>query len=410
MRPGFTIQVKTNNYSNEWIQSLAGLIDAECSELCKKSSASLPSLFRSIPISDLHKFQWQTLIDELQNRAPIVLKILQVITSHSDSRNEQKCGDVHYPAICLVMGILLKERNRQMCGVQKILSLLLFKSGVQKQVSVIISLSTCTDSYSVIHMQTQSQLNHVNVCLSYNGLLNLLSEVSKLHQVSLQQWVAVGQRFKFVGDNVDKQIRVRDVRSNHQATMHHMYSIIAVRNRVDTAQLSCTGNTADITEVLPKDFLPSAADASAMKSNIVILVARILVTNIPSLSFLAGVVPMHIQHRYSKEMATKSDISLLDVLMENEASHAGMLAIVKAMHSYLANTNTIAGYKVLSGGDQLTRERQACARRHVMDAVTPEGRLEFTEPVIEDWHCMVVLLEVRCTLLYLMFLIIMYTP
>ena len=97
-------------------------------------------------------------------------------------------------------------------------------------------------------------------------MLNLLSEVSKLHQVPLQQWVADGQRFKFVGDNVDKQIRVRDVRSDHQATLHHMYSIIAVRNRVDTTQLSCTGNTADITKVLPKDFLPSAADVCAIRS------------------------------------------------------------------------------------------------------------------------------------------------
>lgn len=107
------------------------MINDECLELCKKSP---PSMFRKIHISELHKFQWQSLIDKLQIRAPILLKVFQVITSHSDSRNELKFGNVHFPAICMAIGILLKERNRQMCGVQKMLSLLLFKSGVQKQV------------------------------------------------------------------------------------------------------------------------------------------------------------------------------------------------------------------------------------------------------------------------------------
>ena len=241
-------------------------------------------------------------------------------------------------------------------------------------------------------MQAQSRLNHVNVCLSYTGMLDLISEVSKLHQVPLQQWIADGQRFKFAGDNVDKHIRVRDVRSDHQATLHHMYSIIAVRNRVDTSQMSCTGSTRDISCVLPKHFLPSVADVKSVRDNLVILIARILVANLPAFSFLSGVVSKHIQHCYSKEMATKSEVCFIDVLMQNEASHAGMLAIVKAMHNYLETAGP--GYRVLSGGDQLTRERQACARRHVMDAATPEGRLEFTEAVTEDWHCMVVLLEV----------------
>ena len=110
------------------------MINAECSELCKTSS---PSVFRTIHLSKLHEFQWQSFIDELQTCAPILLKIFQVITSHSDSRNENKVGNAHFPAVCMAIGILLKERNQHMCGVQKMLSLLLFKSGVEKQVSAL---------------------------------------------------------------------------------------------------------------------------------------------------------------------------------------------------------------------------------------------------------------------------------
>lgn len=55
------------------------MINDECLELCKKSP---PSMFRKIHISELHKFQWQSLIDKLQIRTPILLKVFQVITSH----------------------------------------------------------------------------------------------------------------------------------------------------------------------------------------------------------------------------------------------------------------------------------------------------------------------------------------
>ena len=191
----------------------------------------------------------------------------------------------------------------------------------------------------------QSCLNLVNVCLSYNGMLNLLSEVSRLHQIPIQGWISSGQHFKFVGDNVDKQIKVRDLRSDHYGKLYHMYSILAIRNRVDNTQMACTGCTGDISKMSLEEFLPSNADVNAIRANLVILVARILVTHIPALGFLSRMVPMHILHRYSNEMATKSEVALVDVLMENKASHAG---------SYLGS-NYKSECRVLSGGDQLTR-------------------------------------------------------
>ena len=155
-----------------------------------------------------------------------------------------------------------------------------------------------------------------------------------------------------------------------------------------------TRSVQELSGVCSASFLPSVADINAVKANLTILVARILVKHISALSFLSRVVPQHIHHKYSKEMASKSDVVLLDVLMENEASHAGMLSICRTMHNYLGNEYK-AECSVLAGGDQLTRERMACAQRHVMDADTPEGRLSHLVPVTEDWHCMVIMLQVN---------------
>ena len=91
-------------------------------------------------------------------------------------------------------------------------------------------------------------------------------------------------------------------------------------------------------------------------------------------------------------MAKKAEVSVLDVLYTNEARHQDMLDIMKHLQSYLGKdfTNTVP-----SGGDLLTCERQRCAKLHKMDSDTREERLELLEPVIEDWHALMCLFEVK---------------
>jgi len=108
-------------------------IGAECTTLCRRS---LPSLFRKISTPTLCEFNWQSMVDELQAKAPTLLRVLSTICANNDHRNQHKCGSAHYPSICMAASIILKERNREMCGVQSILSLLLFASHVDKVVSI----------------------------------------------------------------------------------------------------------------------------------------------------------------------------------------------------------------------------------------------------------------------------------
>ena len=66
----------------------------------------------------------------------------------------------------------------------------------------------------------------MNMCVSYTATLKLMDEVSMLHTVPIKQWIQDGVVFKFWGDNVDKQRRVRDLRSDHMGEMLHMFSLI----------------------------------------------------------------------------------------------------------------------------------------------------------------------------------------
>ena len=232
--------------------------------------------------------------------------------------------------------------------------------------------------------------------MSYTPTLKLIDDISKLHTIPLLQWITDDVLIKFWGDNVDKKRGVRDVRSDHHGSLLHMYSILAGRSRTNAKDLSPTGCVSSLSATSALEFLPSSEDHHAVRNNLVVVVSRILTQYIDSLSVFSKSVSAHIQHKYSKEMGRKSEVIVLDVLMKNEAKHSDMIDIMKCMQGYLGE-NYPDEKKVLSGGDQLTCERQVGAQRHTMDGDTVHDRLGILEPVTEDWHCLVSLLSVSRT-------------
>ena len=121
------------------LQRFTDTLNNEVTELCRKR-ADPPSLLRRIPIEKVPDFKWCDCIAELKSKAPILLQVLSALVSSNDNRNKQKRGDVHHPGVCMAIAILLKERNREMCEIQTLISLVLFTSRVQKQVHMNIYL------------------------------------------------------------------------------------------------------------------------------------------------------------------------------------------------------------------------------------------------------------------------------
>ena len=178
--------------------------------------------------------------------------------------------------------------------------------------------------------------------------------------------------------------------------MLHMCSLLATRSQLPPLDLSNTGQVKNVNSLPWESFLPTQEDIDGVRSNLVVLVSRLLVQYFKDLTFLSKYVPNHIKHKYSQQMSKKSEVAVLDVLMKNEATSTGMLDIMKAMQDYLGDDYP-PQKKVASGGDQLTSERQAAAKRHMMDCDTPKDRLQLVEPQTEDWHCIVCMLKVSYT-------------
>lgn len=103
------------------------LVNDECATICRKNSGSEQvSLFRKMPFSALQEFKWAACVTELEDKCPFLYRLFTTIVSHSDHRNTNKCGSNHIPGVCMCIAVLLKERNREMSGIQTYISLALF--------------------------------------------------------------------------------------------------------------------------------------------------------------------------------------------------------------------------------------------------------------------------------------------
>ena len=116
-------------------------ISDECKTLCRNLPDHI-SQFRSIPVTKLVEFTWVGLIEELEAKAPTLVHLITAIVSHRDHLNKSKVGTAHYPGICAVAALLLKERNREMCGLQSLVSVMMYLCHCEKQVCISIHVRT----------------------------------------------------------------------------------------------------------------------------------------------------------------------------------------------------------------------------------------------------------------------------
>ena len=209
-----------------------------------------------------------------------------------------------------------------------------------------------------------------STCLLATQQHSLMEQVSSMHTLPLGKWTEDGAVIKFGGDNVDKQCKVRDVRSDNQGEMLHMYSVLVGKSRTPAPSLSHSSHVSKLSQVPSSSFLPTCDDVHKVKANLVIIVSRVLTQYITALTPLSKAIPKHITHRYSTEMSKKSEVVVLDVLMKNETKHADMIDIMNTMQDYLGSDYD-EERRVLSGGDQVTCERQIGSQKHMMCGNTP---------------------------------------
>eukprot|EP00731_Ephydatia_muelleri_P036130 Em0203g5a len=215
--------------------------------------------------------------------------------------------------------------------------------------------------------------------------------------------------FRLVGDNVDKNVKPRDMRLNSQTTSLHFHTY-AVKDRICFSHLSTDPIEIVQDSINFEMFYPTVGDNTQLVSNLETLVARMFVQRIPGLQSLSAEATPHIKHLYSKQMALKSEVVPLGVMLKNENVLGDMINILDGLHQYIPTTTTSQTLDVCAegghtravevklhnfsyiplGGDQLTIAR---IRGILSNSDNGEERLEGFVPVIEDWHTKMCFME-----------------
>ena len=105
-------------------------------------------------------------------------------------------------------------------------------------------------------------------------------------------------------DNVDKNVKPRDMRLNSQTTSLHYFHTYAVKDRICFSHLSTDPIEIVQDSINFEMFYPTVGDNTQLVSN---LVARMFVQRIPGLQSLSAEATPHIKH-LSKQMALKSEV------------------------------------------------------------------------------------------------------
>lgn len=114
--------------------------------------------------------------------------------------------------------------------------------------------------------------------------------------------------YKLVGDNIDKTVHPREMRSDHQTRSLHYFHAYAVRDRVDVSRFSSDHKVPDLTSIKPDLLLPTSCDEAKLRENFAILVARTLMKYMPFFAKFGRGLEKHIVHEFSTEMAQKSEV------------------------------------------------------------------------------------------------------
>ncbi len=168
--------------------------------------------------------------------------------------------------------------------------------------SPVLAVATCTQAPTDVSMTTPSPPHMPSQ--SPTLTVDSSNEAPGFQTASTSGWFG----FRIVGDNIDKNVKPRDMRSDHQTQSLHYFNSFAILDRVDLSHYSSSPLRLDPAELDPIVFLPSKEDYDALEDNMNVLISRVIVQYMSFFKDYGSIVIRHIDHPHSDEMSNKSTV------------------------------------------------------------------------------------------------------
>lgn len=133
------------------VKALCRVIGRECSSIVGTNE---PSRLRKKSKSDLMGFDWETLMSELKERAPVLIAVLGAAANKTWSWKTATLPSSCVVYVGMASAVLMKSRNKHMTAVQTAVSLLMNAGHVSSQVCLV------SVSYTIVKFTCASFLCH----------------------------------------------------------------------------------------------------------------------------------------------------------------------------------------------------------------------------------------------------------
>jgi hypothetical protein len=113
---------------------------------------------------------------------------------------------------------------------------------------------------------------------------------------------------QIIGDNVDIRQKPSHQTLERRGKDHHWFHMVAVKDRVVVRDISVTQPSTMVKDLELHSVLPTVDDCIKLNTEFIFLIVRVLTDRLAAWKCLQDCVPSQIPHKYSKEMAMKSEI------------------------------------------------------------------------------------------------------
>ena len=189
-----------------------------------------------------------------------------------------------------------------------------------------------------------AELNKYGICLEPTKKYKILDDIGTHFLDRAAELVKNGHTFVFVLDNIDWQEKVHDTRTDAQNQTVHAVAASIVVNRVAETTLPDDGpqqalktcNVHKLVEV-------SGEELKEIRSRYKILIAQHLFTHCTSFQMFKQYMPQETKCHYADEMATKSEVITLPILMKDEKKYAEMVDVLDELENWTEKIYSAAG-------------------------------------------------------------------
>ena len=152
----------------------------------------------------------------------------------------------------------------------------------------------------------------------------------------LRSWVREGKEIRIIFDNFDFKVLAKIILQNHRNCDMHWIAHYATYDRFSTEDFDDTQPLVqNLTSFENSNYLLSSEEMEKTKKDFTIIVARVLVEFFQCMKPISKVVPNHIEHIYSDEMAKKTEIVMLLVVPYNHSKHSDVCQYLDWLNNLL---------------------------------------------------------------------------